>query len=120
MKQKEEQWQAIEPDTWKPKEKGDQIIGVLTSTEPKDDKAQLSARYYLQNELGTYLVWGSAVLDNRMKFVKIDDKVRITFEGKEKNKKKQDLNMYKVDVAKNSDQTDTTGTKQQIPEEKVS
>ena len=116
MNQKEEQWQAIEPETWKPKEEGDQIIGVLISTEPKDDHAGLSARYYLQNELGTYLVWGSAVLDNRMKFVKTGDKVRITFDGKEKNKKKQDLNMYKVDVAINSDQPET---EKPIPEEKV-
>jgi len=28
-----------------------------------------------------FLVWGSAVIDDRMQYVKIGQKVRITFEG---------------------------------------
>ena len=46
-----------------------------------------------------FLVWGSAVLDDRMKFVRVGDKLKITFKGKGKNKKGQALNLYQVEVA---------------------
>jgi hypothetical protein len=35
-----------------------------------------------------------------MQYVKIGQKVRITFEGRTKNKKNQQVNLFKVEVAK--------------------
>ena len=46
-------------------------------------------------------VWGSAVLDDRMSYVKVGDKVRITYEGETTNKRNQRLNLFKVEVASN-------------------
>ena len=92
-------WKTIEPGVWKPEEEGDHIIGVLVNKEPKDEQAGVSARYYLENKEGMSFVWGCAVLDNRMQYVKVGDMVRITYEGKTKNKRNQDVNLFKVEVA---------------------
>ena len=94
----EQKWKKIEPNVWKPQKEDDSIIGVLISTEPKiGDKN--SAKYHIENKEGTFLVWGSTVLDDRMKFVKVGQTLRITFKQKTKNKKNQDLNIYTVEVA---------------------
>ena len=95
-----DEWQTIEPGIWKPEKEGDQIVGVLVSKEPKDESNGVSAKYYLENQDGMFLVWGSAVLDDRMQYAKVGQKVRITFEGKTKNKRNQDVNLFKVEVSK--------------------
>ena len=94
-----EKWKTIEPGAWKPEKEGANIIGVLVNKEPKDEQSGLSARYYLENEEGTFFVWGCAVIDDRMQYAKIGQKVRITFEGKTKNKRNQTVNLYKVEVS---------------------
>jgi hypothetical protein len=45
-------------------------------------------------------IWDSAVIDDRMQYVKIGQKVRVTFEGHTKNKKNQQMALFKVEVAK--------------------
>ena len=94
-----EKWKTIEPGVWKPAKEGDQISGVLVHKEAKDEKSGLSARYYLENGEGKFLIWGSAVLEDRMQYVLIGSKIRITYEGKTKNKKNQGVNLFKVEVA---------------------
>ena len=94
-----DKWKTIEPGAWKPAKEGDNIIGVLVNKEPKDEQSGLSARYYLENGGGTFFVWGCAVIDDRMQYAKIGQKVRITFEGKTKNKRNQAVNLYKVEVS---------------------
>jgi len=95
------EWEEINPNVWKPQLDGDSISGVLVLKEPRDVSKDLSARYFVNTkESGTQLVWGCTVLDDRMKFVDIGEVIRITFKGKVKNKKKQDVNLYKVEVAK--------------------
>jgi len=110
---KMDKWKTIEPGVWKPEKEGDNIIGVLINKEPKDEQSGLSARYYLENEEGTFFVWGCAVIDDRMQYAKIGQKVRITFEGKIKNKRNQDVNLYKVEVS-------DTQTEKSEPENKIS
>jgi len=94
-----DKWKTIEPGVWKPEKEKDNIIGVLINKAPKDEQSGLSARYYLENQEGTFFVWGCAVIDDRMQYAKIGQKVRITFEGKIKNKRNQDVNLYKVEVS---------------------
>ncbi len=100
METKKDEWQTIEPGIWKPETEGDQIAGDLVNKEPRDEAAGTSARYYIENPDGMFLVWGSAVIDDRMQYVKIGQKMRITFEGHTKNKKNQQVNLFKVEVAK--------------------
>ena len=37
-----------------------------------------------------------------MQYVKVNQKIRITYEGKTKNKRGQDMNLFRVDIADNS------------------
>ena len=99
-----EQWKTIQPTVWKPEKSGDNIIGLLVNKEPKDEIAGMSAKYHIENSTGTFFVWGSAVLDDRMQYAKIGQRVRITYEGKTKNKRGQDVNLFRVDVAQNTHQ----------------
>jgi hypothetical protein len=92
-------WKTIEPNVWRPKDKGDHIIGALVNKQPKDEITGLSARYQIENPEGMFLIWGSAVLDDRMQYAKIGDKIRITFDGKTKNKRNQDVNLFTVEIA---------------------
>jgi hypothetical protein len=98
-----EKWKTIKPDVWKPEQKGDNIIGVVVNKEPKDEQANISARYYLENENGMFFVWGCAVLDDRMQYVKVGDKIRISYEGETTNKRNQKVNLYKVEVAEQAE-----------------
>lgn len=95
------EWKTVEPGTWKPAKEGDSVEGVLMNKQPKE--GQLSARYLVEtNKDGkteVVLVWGSTVLDDRLSVVPVGSLVRITFKGKQKNKRGQDLNIYKVEVA---------------------
>jgi hypothetical protein len=104
-----EKWKNIEPGMWKPEKEGDNIIGILVNKEPKDEDAGISARYYLENQEGMFFVWGCAVLDDRMQYVKPGEKVRITYEGKTTNKRNQKVNLYRVDVAEGKQAEDSTG-----------
>jgi len=101
-----DEWKTIEPGVWKPVKESEQITGILVSKEPKDEITGLSARYYLETKAGMFFVWGTAVLDDRMKYVKIGQKVRITFEGKTTNKRGQTVNLFKVEVAEGPDPED--------------
>jgi len=105
-----DEWKTIEPGVWKPEKEGDQIMGVLVSKEPKDENTGLSARYYLETQEGMFFVWGSAVIDDRMQYVKTGDKVRITFEGKTTNKRNQTVNLFKVEVAGGPETASKEGT----------
>ena len=107
-----DKWKKIEPGVWKPESEGENIVGVLIKKEPRDEKANLSAKYYIENENGTWLVWGCAVIDDRMKHVEIGSKVRITFEGKTKNKRNYAVNLYQVEVAENHE-SDNSEDKEQ-------
>jgi len=97
-----DKWKTIEPNVWRPKETGDHIVGALVNKQPKDEVTGLSARYQIENQEGMFLIWGSAVLDDRMQYAKIGDKIRITFDGKTKNKRNQDVNLFTVEVATGS------------------
>ena len=97
-----EKWKTIEPGIWKPEQKGEEITGVLVSKAPKDENTGYSAKYYLDTTKGMYLVWGSAVIDDRMQYVKIGDMIRVTYEGKTKNKRNQSVNLFTIEVAQDS------------------
>ena len=114
----ETKWKTIEPNMWKPENEGDSIEGVLIGMEPKDDVKKISAKYNIENKDGMFMVWGSAILDDRMKYVKIGQLVRITFVEQTKNKKRQDPNIYKVEVGDTSE-PDSEDTQSEVKEEKV-
>ena len=89
-----EEWRTIEPGVWRPEKPGDRIIGVLVNKEPKNDSSGISAKYYIETDKGMFFIWGSTVLDDRMQYVKLNQRVRITYNGKTKNKRGQDVNLF--------------------------
>jgi len=92
-------WKTIEPGVWKPEKEGDSIEGVLVNKVPRDDTKDVSAKFYIEKPNGMFLVWGSAILEDRMQYAKVGQEVRITFKGTDKNKKGQKINLFQVDVA---------------------
>jgi len=73
-------YEEIEPGIWKYDKEGDFIEGFLMDKK-KDVGENNASLYGLQTKEGTVNVWGSAILDSRMDFVKIGDKVKITYKG---------------------------------------
>ena len=88
------EWKTIEPSVWKPMKEGDFIEGVLISKESKGSFD--SSAYSLETKEGQMLVWGSAVLDERMKFCNPGDLLRIEFKGTQPNKKGQSVKIFSV------------------------
>jgi len=50
------------------------------------------------------MVWGSAVLDDRMKLIKIGTPVRITYKGTKKNVKGRAFKVFEVEIGKKKPQ----------------
>ncbi len=89
-------YRTLEPQTWKPTNKNESIEGVLVSKVPRENGN--SAKYYISNSDGIHLVWGSAILEERMQFSLVGQMVRITYKGQTKYKDNK-LNLYTVEVA---------------------
>lgn len=88
------EYEDIEPNVWKPEKTGDQIEGVLIN---KKDNPKYEGRiYHIENESGRFVVFGTTVLDDRMSYVQIGERVRIEFRGKELNKKGQEVKIFRV------------------------
>ena len=94
------EYEEINPAIWKPEKEGDSIEGTLVSKETMGSYE--SNAYNIQNTEGRFLVWGSAVLDQRMQYVEIGERVKIEFKRTELNDKKQKLKIYKVYKAKHA------------------
>ncbi len=89
-------WNEVQPVVWKPESPGDAISGVLL--QKKENVGDNNSRaYYLENKEGMHMIWGTTVLDNRMEFCKVGEEIRITYKELSKNKKGQDLKIYKVE-----------------------
>jgi hypothetical protein len=89
------EWNEIQPNVWKPTTTGEAIEGVLIDKQL--DKGSFgSSAYAIESQSGQTLVWGSAVLDERMKYINIGDLVRIEYKGTQKNKRGQDVKIFKV------------------------
>ena len=74
----------------------------MIAKEPKVGKEQ-SAKYHVENQKGAQLVWGSAVLDDRMQHVQIGDGIKIVYEGQKELAKDRKLNLYRVYVAEDTE-----------------
>ena len=88
-------WVSVQSEIWKPEEAGDFIKGVLTSKEKSSGKYESEA-YYIENNGKTLLVFGTTVLESRMRLVQVGDVVKIVYKGIEKNKRDEDMKIFKV------------------------
>ena len=95
LNKNEGEWVSVEAEVWKPEQEGDSIQGVLINTEENAGKYDGNA-YYIENSDGTHLVFGTSVLDNRMKLVSIGDEVKIEYKGLDETKNGDEVKMFVV------------------------
>ena len=79
---KSDGWKEATGSTWKPEKKDDSIEGLLTDIQ--SEVGQNSSMLYTvcRKEDGENLgVWGSTVLDSRMRGINIGEEVKIVFKG---------------------------------------
>lgn len=76
------EWVEQTGNTWKPENKDDEIVGLLVDIEHEVGKNG-STLYTVEQSSNheTIGIWGSAVLDNRMKGIQIGEEVRIIYKG---------------------------------------
>jgi hypothetical protein len=96
---KDSNWDEVQPNVWKPENVGDSVEGVLVSVDKKGSFD--SNAYTLDSGSGFTLVWGSAVLDERLACVNVGDRVKVEYKGTEKTKDgKKEVKIFKVYRAK--------------------
>ena len=89
-------FKKIEPKIWKPEKEGDCIEGILVERgqNPSYENTQI---YCLSISPEIQItVYGTTILDDRMRYIKIGNKVKIVFQGIIKNKKNQDTKSFDV------------------------
>ena len=90
----------IKPTDWTYEKDEDCIEGVLVQKQEKIGPNQ-SMLYSIENPEGVKSVWGSAILDQRMAFVKVGDKIKITYKGlAEPTTGKKAAKIFKVEIDK--------------------
>ena len=89
----------INPGVWKPATAGDAIEGTLVSSE--DGKKFGGKVYHIETPKGEHIVvFSTAVLQDRMSYVKLGEYCKIVFKGSTKNTKGQETKMFDVFKAK--------------------
>ena len=94
-KKEQDEFEVVMPQVWKPTEEEESIQGTLVDKGERGGKYN-STRYTLETEEGYVLVFGTTVLDNRMKLVNVGDYIRIKFLGTETNKKGNDTKLFEI------------------------
>lgn len=98
------EFRKIEPGVWKAEKEGDEITGKLVKIGESKKYSDEGKVYHLEcenpktGEIENKVIFGSAVLNDRMSFVSIGQVVRIKFMETIKNKKGQPTKVYEVSV----------------------
>jgi len=94
------EYEKVEPGVWKPLNDGDSIEGTLISVQ-NSTKYENNKIYHMECLDGKQLaIFGTTVLDDRMTFVKVGDKIKIVYKGTQKNAKGQATKIFEVYKAK--------------------
>ncbi len=103
------EWEPMETGTWKYEKEGDSIAGILVDKLPGNKEKEISPRYILDTKEGLMMVWGSAIIDDRLRLVKIGTPIKIIYKGQDDIGKGKKLNKFRIMVPKKTDkQVDNT------------
>lgn len=91
-----EEYEAIEPNIWKPQDDGDYIEGILIAKK----EGKFGHVYCFEWKEKQFVVFGSTIMDDRMNYVNPGDQVKIEFKGVTKNSKGQNTKIFKVFIKK--------------------
>lgn len=82
---------------WNPENDGDILEGVVVDArEGKIGDKETGKSYLIENATGQYWTPSHAVLQNRLAKVKVQDYIRIVFEGEDVTQKKKGQNAPKM------------------------
>lgn len=90
-------WKEINPVDWKPN-KGEFIEGILVDKQENvgDNNSML---YKVETPAGVLNVWGTTILDARLRLINVGERVRITYKGLAEAKGgKQPAKIFKVET----------------------
>ena len=93
-------FKEINPESWLYEKDGDSIEGVLIAIRHEVGKNKATI-YTVEIQPGLFKqIWGSTILDQRMSFVSVGKKIRITYKGlaEKTNKAKNPAKIFKVEV----------------------
>lgn len=92
-------WKKVEfGESWNPEKAGDSIEGLLVDIESGVGPNE-SILYTLEVKgQGDISIWGSTVLDTRLKRTKIGEEVKVVYLGKKKSKKRKGATYKDYDV----------------------
>jgi len=89
-------WEKIEPGIWKPQKEGDSIEGVLIKVDKESGKFDSPVYHIETANKEQKVVFGTAVLNDKMSYINPGDPVKIEFKGTQKNAKGQDVKVFEV------------------------
>jgi len=91
-------FKELESGEWKPTQEGETLTGIYLGSK-KEVGPNKVMMYHLESEGKPISVWGSAILDDRMAFVKSGQLIRITYKGLGEAKSGQNApKIFKVEV----------------------
>ena len=82
----------IVPNLWQPEKEGDEIAGILTRKEKKEE----GHIFYIEVEGKEYKIFSTAILEDRLSQVDIGSFVHIVYEGEKDIGNKKKLKLFKV------------------------
>lgn len=82
-------WKKVESNVWRPDKMDESIEGVLIKKEPSTeyDNMIYDIETNVEGKIDTRTVFGTTVLDDRMKDIQVGKIVRIVYKGEKKVKK---------------------------------
>lgn len=92
------EWQEVKPQFWEYEKEGDSLEGVVIGREPSSEG--YGNQYYVQTASGIVTVWGTAVIDARMKFIGDGETIKLVYAGEGKNKRGQRMHEFNIYRAK--------------------
>ena len=73
-------YQEISPNLWTYEKDGDFVEGIVVAKEDNVGKNN-AWLYSIDTPEGIKNVWGSTILDSKMAFIQVEDKIKITYLG---------------------------------------
>lgn len=92
----EKTYEDIEAEFWSPEKENDAVVGIYLSSE--DNVGENKSKVYnleMPNQK-IISVWGSVVLDSKMKLIRFGDDIRIVYLGKVKPSQGREYKDYKI------------------------
>jgi hypothetical protein len=96
----EKQYEDVEQTFWNPEKEGDSIEGIYLSKQEEVGENKATVYNIETPEKQVIGVWGSTVIDQKMKLISSGDDIRIIFEGRVKPEKGKEYKSFKIQRAK--------------------